>query len=259
MALDTERFAFVPVGTLTKRVKPNHPIARSGSELRRSTRESKKTERYQNFANEKRRGNKHWSHSKSKRNKNAGHNSDRLSSNLHEANVDMGIPEHEHDIHTNENSDDRSDLNRRMLSKKMEARKLIDMGHDLRISLTNENIRQIFSDNLEHFINIRNGKVKTWRSTWYKSGKEGSFLGHLLAGPFSDTQQDVIYEEVKKNFLKDGIPSRFVDFVLIPEVYIRIYQVFFDLSKEEAEHNLKKQHLYYSHSGSESSNGIFIK
>ena len=165
----------------------------------------------------------------------------------------------EHEREMNDLNEKTDELNRKMLDKKMQQRKLIDMGQELRISLSNENIKQIFYDNLGHFHDIRNGKVKTWRSTWYNNGKSGSLLGHLLSGPFSDIQQDVIYDEVKKNFLKDGIPSRFVDFVLIPEVYIRIYQVFFQLTRMEAEQNLKQQHLYYNSSGSESSNGIFLK
>ena len=41
-ALDTEKFAMVPVCTLSKRVNSNQRIARSDSELRRSTRVSKK-------------------------------------------------------------------------------------------------------------------------------------------------------------------------------------------------------------------------
>ena len=251
-ALDTEKFAMVPVGTLSKRVKSNQPIARSDSELRRSTRVSKKTERYQQFTNEKRKENN--LQSQNKRRKNAG---DRL----HEANVDLEMLEHEREIQNiNEKTEALREMNRKILSKKIQQRKLIDMGQELRISLSNENIKQIFYDNLEHFNDIRNGKVKTWRSKWYNNGNEDSLLGSLLSGPFSDLQQDVIYEEVRKNFLKDCIPSRFVDLVLIPEVYTRIYQVFFNLSKKEADQNLKEQHIYNNHSGSESSiNGMYIK
>ena len=252
-ALDTERFAMVPIGNLKKRAKSNHPDSRSDSELRRSTRVSKKTERFQQFTREKRKGK--GQKSQNKRRKNDG-------DTIREENVDMELleHEHEHEMHDiNDENDALSDLNRRMLCQKMEQRKLIDMGQELKVSLSNENIRQIFCDNLEYFKDIRNGKVKTWRSTWYNNGKEQSLIGHLLAGPFTNEQQDTIYEEVKKNFLKAGIPDRFVDFVLTPEVYIRIYQVFFQLSKEEAEQNLKHQYLYYIPSGSESSSGVFIK
>ena len=169
--------------------------------------------------------------------------------------------EHEREIRNiNEKTEALREMNRKIPSKKIQQKKLIDMGQELRISLSDENIKQIFYDNLEHFNDIRNGKVKTWRSKWYNNGNEDSLQGSLLSGPFSDIQQDVIYEEVRKNFLKDGIPSRFVDLVLIPEVYIRIYQVFFNLTKKEAEQNLKEQHIYNDTSGSESSiNGMYIK
>ena len=59
----------------------------------------------------------------------------------------------------------------------------------------------------------------------------------LIAAPFSDTQQDQIFNELQKIWLpnkemqlKNG---RYFELVLLPEVYISIYQKFFHLPTKE--------------------------
>ena len=67
--------------------------------------------------------------------------------------------EHEREIRNiNEKTEALREMNRKIPSKKIQQKKLIDMGQELRISLSDENIKQIFYDNLEHFNDIRNGK-----------------------------------------------------------------------------------------------------
>lgn len=267
--MDTVRFAMVPVGTLAKKDKTVDHDSRSDSELRRSKRASKKTERYQQFTTGKRKRNN--DQSQNKRQKKAGDVLERLSPSVIAEKDNMTTHEQ---LETHNGGQmpyrDReidllheytNDISRKMLAKKIEEKKLVEMGQELRNALTEENIKEMFYDNLQHFIDIKSGKVKTWRSSWYKAGKEDSLMFHLVAGPFSERQQNVIFDEMRKNFMKDGIPSRFNDFVLLPEIYIRIYQLFFQLTKKEAEKNLKEKHLYYNETGSDSSNGTgtFIK
>ena len=44
-----------------------------------------------------------------------------------------------------------------------------------------------------------------------------------------------MFDAVKSIWLKDKIMDRFVDVVILPEVFLRIYQVFFGVTKSEAE------------------------
>ena len=111
--------------------------------------------------------------------------------------------------------------------KRIEKRKEIErvrfMAEKLRDKLSNDDIRNIFHDNLDLLKAIEKGN-----GNFKQSGE-----------PFSDEQQDVVYEEVRNIWLTNNMMNRFVDVVILPEVFIRIYQVFFELSKEEAEHNLE--------------------
>jgi hypothetical protein len=61
---------------------------------------------------------------------------------------------------------------------------------------------------------------------------------NLIGEPFSEEQQDVVYEVVKSIWMKENKIDKIVDVVIVPEIFVRIYQVFFNLSKSEAERNL---------------------
>ena len=47
-----------------------------------------------------------------------------------------------------------------------------------------------------------------------------------------------MYEVAKNFWLKEKQMDRFFDVVILPEIFIRIYQVFFNVSKSEAEVNI---------------------
>ena len=128
--------------------------------------------------------------------------------------------------------------------KRIEKRKEIErvrfMAEKLRDKLSNDEIRNIFHDNLDLFKAIENGNGKSWRyKAFHSPGTVLTLNFKQIGEPFSDEQQDVVYEEVRNIWLKNNMMNRFVDVVILPEVFIRIYQVFFELSKEEAEHNLE--------------------
>ena len=64
----------------------------------------------------------------------------------------------------------------------------------------------------------------------------------MIAASFSTIQQDQIYNEIKPIWLpnqemqmKNG---QYVELVLLPEVFILLYQKFFNLSAEEAERRI---------------------
>ena len=225
--VETERFAMVPISNLKKAVETNQP----GSELRRSTRVSKQTEKYKSFTQKKRNAEPDLKSRDGKKAKKVPNSS-----------MDWDSAAAEIDEH--------------LRSKKARHDELREMGAELRNALTIDNIREIFHDNLEYFKNIFYGKEKTWRSSWYKAGKDETVLmGKMIALPFSDEQQEAIFQEVRKVFLsQEVLLSRFVDLVLMSEIHIRIYQVFFQLSRSEAEKNLTEQYIYYE-SSSTSSNG----
>ena len=67
-------------------------------------------------------------------------------------------------------------------------------------------------------------------------------MGKMIALPFSDEQQDAIFQEVRKVFLSQGVLlSRFVDLVLMSEIHIRIYQVLptiKELSRKESDRTI---------------------
>ena len=62
----------------------------------------------------------------------------------------------------------------------------------------------------------------------------------MISYPFSDEQQEIIEDEVKKVWLKNKKMQmengRYVDLVLLPEIFVVIYQIFFILpTRKEAE------------------------
>ena len=144
---------------------------------------------------------------------------------------------------------------------KKEAKRLKEMGEQLRKGLSKENIKEIFHDNLEYFKNIELGKEDSWRFAKFKdASKEQELLFRQIGEPFSEEQQDIVHDEVKKLFLvpRGVLISRFVNVVITPEVFIRIYQIFFGLSEPEAEKNLDNAKGSYYSTGSTSSSNLFL-
>ena len=132
-------------------------------------------------------------------------------------------------------------MDKRRKEERKEVEKLKNMANALRKELSAEMIKEIFHDNIEHFKNIEQGTEESWRYKAFKKGggeNDKVLRFNMIGAPFSDEQQDQVWEEVKATWLKEKRMDRFVDVVLLPEVFIRIYQVFFQLSKAEAEKNI---------------------
>ena len=107
----------------------------------------------------------------------------------------------------------------------------------------------MFRNNLKYFKNIQKGLEKSWRHDMFfssqdKARKDRHLRENSIFQPFSDVQHDIIFNEVKQIWLTDHAMQiengRYVDFVLLPEVFITIYQRYFSLpSKEIAEQYMK--------------------
>ena len=126
------------------------------------------------------------------------------------------------------------------LKKREEVESLKEMANSLRKELTPEMIKEIFYDNLDYFENIEIGVEDSWRFKAFKKGgkKDHELRFHEIGPPFSDEQQDLVFAEVKSIWLKNKTMDRFVDVVLLPEIFIKLYAVFFGLSKSAAEKNI---------------------
>ena len=129
----------------------------------------------------------------------------------------------------------------RIAADKEEFNKVKEMGRFLRRNLSSELIENIIDNNLQYFENISTGKEECWRFLAFKNGSAQN--GHILrnsmiADPFSDEQQDKIFDKFKSYWKPVGM-DRFLDVVLLPEVFTRIYQVFFNLPMAEARKNLR--------------------
>ena len=133
------------------------------------------------------------------------------------------------------------------------------MAEELRRGLSAENIKEMTHDNMEYLRNIELGIEDSWRCKTFHEGKNDQHLFFSQIGyPFSDEQQEAVFAEVKSLWGTNEQMDRFVDLVIIPEVFIRIYQVFFQLSKKEAEENISNATGNYVRSCSESSEEDFL-
>ena len=76
-----------------------------------------------------------------------------------------------------------------------------------------------------------------------KAQKDHFLFQNMIAAPFSTIQQDIVWNEVRNVFLKDEKMqmknNRYVELVLLPEIFITIYQKFFSLDKQTAENYIK--------------------
>ena len=108
----------------------------------------------------------------------------------------------------------------------------------LRKNLSEKDIKMIFKANLAYFKQIKSGLETSWRHKLFRNPKnktknETVLRQKMIAFPFSDLQQDLIYKEVKNTWLKDTKQqlknNQYVEMVLLPEVFIKIYQRYFHL------------------------------
>ena len=126
-----------------------------------------------------------------------------------------------------------------------ETEDLILLAHILRKELTEEKLKEIFFHNLQYFKDVKSGVEKNWRHKLYKSpgNSDPTLRAHMVGPPFSDAQQDLVYEQAKEIWLTDMDMYRennfYISHVLLPTIFIRIYQVFMEVdSFEEAERRI---------------------
>ena len=113
------------------------------------------------------------------------------------------------------------------------------MHKKLKEALSPENITEIVHNNIENIQKINFGLERTWRYQEYYKGEKNINLNFKVIGaPFTEEQQEAVYEVAKNFWLKEKQMDRFFDVVILPEIFIRIYQVFFNVSKSEAEANI---------------------
>ena len=127
--------------------------------------------------------------------------------------------------------------------KKNEFAKNVEKdANNLREKMSDEEIRKIFKINLKYFQKIKNGFVQSWRHSMYHSSENKAenqrFLRSKMIGfPFSDKQQDIVYEEVRRVWLNDQKAyfenNQYIELVLLPEVFILLYQKFLKISSSK--------------------------
>ena len=106
----------------------------------------------------------------------------------------------------------------------------------------------MFKNNIRYFKNLQKGLENSWRHNMFyssqdKAQKDRFLFQNMIAAPFSTIQQDIVWNEVRNVFLKDEKMqmknNRYVELVLLPEIFITIYQKFFSLDKQSAENYIK--------------------
>ena len=87
--------------------------------------------------------------------------------------------------------------------------------------------------------------MENWRHKLYVSpGNSDPVLRtRMVGGPFTDAQQEIIYERAKAYWLTPMDMfmenNHYVSYVLLPTILIKIYQVFMELSSfDEAERRI---------------------
>ena len=145
--------------------------------------------------------------------------------------------------------------------KERETEELILLADNLRKELTEEKIDEIFNENVDYFDDVKSGNVENWRHSLYISpGLSEQRLRFSMVGPpFTDAQQDYIYEKVKRIWLRDPEMymenNYYVSYVLLPTIMIRIYQVFMELeSFEEADRRINNSKASMYHDNPNGSN-----
>ena len=119
----------------------------------------------------------------------------------------------------------------------------------LRSNLTEHSVKIMFKNNLKYFKKIEMGLQKSWRHKMFhdsrnKARNDRTLYENMIAAPFSTIQQELIYREVKQVWLPNNEMqlknNRYVELVLLPEVFLALYQKFFYLPTIEiAESRIK--------------------
>ena len=145
--------------------------------------------------------------------------------------------------------------------KERETEELILLADNLRKELTEEKIDEIFNENVDYFDDVKSGNVENWRHSLYISPglSEQRLRFSMVNPPFTDAQQDYIYEKVKQIWLRDPEMymenNYYVSCVLLPTIMIRIYQVFMELeSFEEADRRINNSKASMYHDNPNGSN-----
>ena len=92
---------------------------------------------------------------------------------------------------------------------------------------------------------MKSGKENNWRHSLFASpgNSDPKLRASVVGSPFSDIQQDQIYDQAKNIWLQ-GMEmymenNFYINYVLLPTIFIKIYQVFFGLeSFEDAERRI---------------------
>lgn len=159
-------------------------------------------------------------------------------------------------------------LKRKKVIYEKEAEDLIRLGGFLRKNLLEEQIKTIFFENLAYFEDVWSGNVKSWRrDTFFSPGNNLDFLRrNATGGPFTDIQEDVMHSLALDKWLDTEKKRRdhwlFYTLVLLPTIYIKVYQEFFNLpSFEEAERRLLKNpkaNIFFCDDNSDDENNVKV-
>ena len=157
-------------------------------------------------------------------------------------------------------------LKRKKVIYEKEAEDLIRLGGFLRNNLLEQQIKTIFFENLAYFEDVWSGNVKSWRrDTFFSPGNNLDYLRrNATGGPFTDIQEDVMHSLALYKWLDTEKKRRdhwlFYTLVLLPTIYIKVYQEFFNLpSFEEAERRLLKNpkaNIFFCDDNSDDENNV---
>ena len=90
---------------------------------------------------------------------------------------------------------------------KKEAKRLKEMGEQLRKGLSKENIKEIFHDNLEYFKNIELGKEDSWRFAKFKDASKEQELLFRQIGELSKPEAEKNLDNAEGSYYSTGSTS----------------------------------------------------
>lgn len=128
----------------------------------------------------------------------------------------------------------RKDVERQKRYKQNEQLKAV-----LRAELTEEEIKRMFTENLEYLRGIRSGNISSDRHDKFfeSAGTRQQLFYRQILSPFSDLQVDWTEREIFKHWDKKQ-DEQYVSRVLLPECLIKIYMDYFGFIKTEAEERI---------------------
>ena len=138
---------------------------------------------------------------------------------------------------------------RRMINaQEQEADELIFLADDLRTNMTNEVIDKLLDENKKYFDDVKCGLIENWRHKLFNSPctaeNDEQLRFSMVGSPFTEAQLDYVWLKVQQIWELDPImnseTSRYVSYVMLPTIYIRLYQVYMGLDTfEEAERRVR--------------------